>query len=91
MEDLSKTGVSLGIFSSVTEQHCFNLARHIADFQAYIDFLPEKTWKGKFIDNNIHAKGDIENMWKQMFNPIIESKEDVGESHLNYLNKKLQN
>jgi hypothetical protein len=78
MDDLSKTGVSLGIFSSVTEQHCFNLARHIADFQAYIEFLPGKPLRGKFDGNNLHAKEDIQNMCKQILPPLLDSKKDIG-------------
>jgi hypothetical protein len=34
MNDLgSGRGASLGIFFTVTEKHCFNLARHMADLQ----------------------------------------------------------
>jgi hypothetical protein len=77
MEDLSKTGASLSIFFSVTHEHCFNLARHIADFQAYVDLLPNKPWKGKFIDNNVHSKPEIEKIWKNFMQKVINSNEDV--------------
>lgn len=72
MEDLSAKGASLGIFFSVTQEQCFNLARHIADFQTYVDFMPGKPWKGKFT-NNMHAKPDVNDIWKNMLRPILDS------------------
>jgi hypothetical protein len=65
MEDLSQSGACLGLFFSITQQHCFNLARHIADFQIYVDFLPTELWKDKFT-TNIYTKSNSENdFWKK--------------------------
>jgi len=49
MEDLSQTATTIGIFRSVTTQHCLNLARHLGNFQAQIDFIDG--WKGKYADS----------------------------------------
>lgn len=78
MEDLSRNGISFGILLSVTQEHCFNLARHIADFQAYVNFLPDKPWEGKF-SNNIHANIHFQLIWNEMLRPFItDSNEDIG-------------
>jgi hypothetical protein len=71
MNDLSGKGASLGVFYTATQQQCFNIARHMADFQVYVDFMPGTPWKGKFI-KSIHTQDDIEEMWKKMMNPVLE-------------------
>lgn len=77
MEDLSQNCVTLGLFFSVSQEHCFNLAKHMADFQTYIDFLPGKPWKGKFT-NNVQTKPDPEGLLRKMLQPLIDSKDEPG-------------
>lgn len=36
MEDLSKKATTIGLFRSVTQQHCLNVARHFGNFQVNI-------------------------------------------------------
>jgi hypothetical protein len=77
MQDLSQQGVSFGTFCSVTQEQCFNLAKIVADFQTYVDSLPEKSWKGKFKEN-VHAKSLVETTWKKMLQPAIDCKYEIG-------------
>ncbi|KAI6190779.1 hypothetical protein M3Y97_00155700 [Aphelenchoides bicaudatus] len=71
MNDLSGGfGASLGIFYTVTEKQCYNLAKHMVDFQIYADFMKGKPWFGKFTEN-LHANSDIEKTWMQMLLPVL--------------------
>jgi hypothetical protein len=48
MADLSDRCTTLGTFRSITSEYCFQAAKHIADFQAYIECLDNDNWREKF-------------------------------------------
>ncbi|KAI6195253.1 CHK domain-containing protein [Aphelenchoides besseyi] len=52
MNDLSETATTIGIFKSITVDHCINAARHFATFHAQMN--SRNDWKGKF-EKNFHC------------------------------------
>ncbi|KAI6197845.1 hypothetical protein M3Y94_01273600 [Aphelenchoides besseyi] len=71
MEDLSGRGESLGVFYSATPQQCYNVARHMADFQFYFDFHSNKSnWAEKF-NFCMHYKETVNNIWKRIMSPAL--------------------
>ncbi|KAI6222657.1 hypothetical protein M3Y95_00916800 [Aphelenchoides besseyi] len=70
MEDLSGRGESLGVFYSATPQQCYNVARHMADFQCYYALDADEKWKTRYTDN-MHANEDIEKIWKRTMFPAL--------------------
>lgn len=71
MQDLSKIGTPIGIFRSVTVEHCLNFARHLADFQAYVEQLDISEWKGRYV-KSIYTREDSVELEKKGMIPALE-------------------
>ncbi len=69
-----------GIFISIS-------SIKIHTFQAYVDFLPENSWKGRFTQNT-HAKADLVDIWVDCIRPLAEFEGEEGECFLNVFSEK---
>ncbi|KAI6193535.1 hypothetical protein M3Y96_01028300 [Aphelenchoides besseyi] len=73
MEDLCDRTESLALNTSPTSAHCFNIARHVAQFQDYVNSLPEKKWKNKFSNRvNFHLDRGNVDQWEKYFKKLSE-------------------
>ncbi|KAI6171876.1 hypothetical protein M3Y98_00910900 [Aphelenchoides besseyi] len=86
MEDLCDRTESLALNTSPTSAHCFNIARHVAQFQVslrlristlivqdYVNSLPEKKWKNKFSNRvNFHLDRGNVDQWEKYFKKLSE-------------------
>ncbi|KAI6197903.1 hypothetical protein M3Y94_01280500 [Aphelenchoides besseyi] len=73
-EDLSH-GASLGIFFEATPILCYNLARHIADFQCYYDLDADEKWRTRY-GGSMHTTDDVEKTWKRTMFPALKLPDD---------------
>jgi hypothetical protein len=71
MEDLSVGYITMGIFQSVTAEHCLAVAKHFADFQVYVESLSRDKWHGKF-QECIYMRKDLNDSDRQCLPPAME-------------------
>ncbi|KAI6196069.1 hypothetical protein M3Y94_01065100 [Aphelenchoides besseyi] len=73
MEDLCDRTESLALNISPTSAHCFNIARHVAQFQDYVNSLPEEKWRNKFSNRaNFHLDRGNVDQWEKYFKKLAE-------------------
>ncbi|KAI6174415.1 hypothetical protein M3Y98_01187600 [Aphelenchoides besseyi] len=76
MEDLSERATTFGIYTSITTGQCLNFARHLADFQSYVELkLDESQWRNKF-EKNIHVRDKYDKEFRDGINLILDYNDD---------------
>ncbi|KAI6197767.1 hypothetical protein M3Y94_01263800 [Aphelenchoides besseyi] len=84
MQDLSESATTFGIYTSITTGQCLNFARHLADFQSYVELkLDESQWRNKF-EKNIHVREKYVKEFRDAMNMLLDYNNGDGGSTLQH-------